>query len=1550
TMVETEVNGETVEVVDTSVSYRNYYATMVQFHDQEGNDITKQLHFTAVAAGQSYTMALTRGVEAVEYTDQGLQSVFVGGQVWAWGDNSYYQLGQGTSGGTGSISKPQQVLKGQSASDTEYLSSITSIVAGYYNAFAIRNDGFVLGWGRNDYGQLGDGTAVNRGAPVFMHAGESDLSGDYLENVYMVAAGQTHTVALVRIEDSTITDDSVAVRSEIYTTGDNTYGQLGIKDTDNTASSGDLNNIGYHFHATEPVRVLSNPDLDHTHDWFGSAIGDDANAGTTNTVLVAVYAGEYASFAKTEDNVLYAWGRNTNYRVAPGTSLNGSYALPQKVKMSAAADAADITDVRTLDSKFDRTLILKNDGSVLGWGNNNYWKLGQNTTTYTYNYAYYTDRYGLAGKYARTIDETRTVPTAVGTLNGLGQSMMILGGDQNNEIEVTTENAVAPQNNGTEVYYAGNEIIRINDNQKVVIQVSDIRKQFMVGMDLLTRNSIGQFAGLTSASQLEVQVVDERIITAVDKVDAGETHQIVLTPSKTTMGSTMVKLSYTENGQSYSMLVKIYTSRRASAALEQREYNDVTTPQVATGTYHTLSLKTDGTVWAWGRNNNGQLGHTDSGQTYNYSYPVQVQRGAQEVYYYCGTCHDAIPASAFMPVTGDDDEAASGYTAHCGNGHTVEVTSLDELANTGDYLHHITQVVAANDVSFALDIWGNVWMWGYGVPILGGKKTTPVRMNFTQSYDEDYEGQDGGPVTPATEDGDDVIIVSLAAGYDHMVALDSNGTVWAWGNNGLGQLGNDAASYLSGETYNTKWNWDQTTYAQRNSSEPFDSLLMSVQSVKDQNPVPVHVVRGEALSWGLNTTQGYHYLDHIVDIAAGYGYTMALRSDGKVYMWGTNRYSELGQGTDSAFNAQYSSSVPFSPGLGADVLDRYAPTLVHNLTDVVDLAAGQHFAAALTGNGTVYEWGYNKYFSTNTTQRTVPTAVTITGQTAGSKITQIVATPYHYDTYAMADDGSVYGWGSNNNGQLATGSTASSSGVVRIKSGEGPYVTEGGVNYLSNVVGVAANYAASFFLTSDGYLYATGYNTSDSTFGRLGVLNLGGTRQSNATSYTATPKLVGARAGTLMQITTGALTTARLVSGVDVDENVTNNPASDARGRKQSYAPTSNVAVGQKDASGSIYMGELPMAVDLTVSQELTVDAKSIYEEFYKGFNLHWDETYLDYETAKAAGQVTSEAEYADRFTYFSSDESVAYVEPVTEKVGDKTYSVGVKVIPTKWAKDTIYGRYGTSTIVVLDNVTGAWGSFKVNVFGEGTNEDGDAIVSIERVYAGYDSSYAIKRNGTVWAWGENRNGNLGLTVTEHEDTGKSSESPASYFTWKTYSPTNNEMLQRISTLEGLLNDKSTGLTPVEQMEQAKNALTSAEGTMTALNWTKLRQDLMDAVDVLDARTQEQTTILRQSLQVFQRYLDNARSEVAGQQKTYTVEHYIPDPDTPGSYKLYTSDTFSGVETHSAALYSQVRAVANPEILATGDYYEDTDVANLPADRVVTGVVTETPALVLKVY
>ena len=180
-------------------------------------------------------------------------------------------------------------------------------------------------------------------------------------------------------------------------------------------------------------------------------------------------------------------------------------------------------------------------------------------------------------------------------------------------------------------------------------------------------------------------------------------------------------------------------------------------------------------------------------------------------------------------------------------------------------------------------------------------------------------------------------------------------------------------------------------------------------------------------------------LSGIVAISAGEHFALALTKSGTVYAWGDNADGELGVGAGAgAFSA--------------------TPLQVPGLTDITSVVAGGFYGYALHSDGTVSGWGTdNPYvFLGDGADSNQLTPVPIPGLT---NITQIATG--NYATYAVRDDGTVWGWASSNDGGwLGDGSVSISRTPVQLA--------------VSGVAAVAATMTNAFALTTTGDALAWG--------------------------------------------------------------------------------------------------------------------------------------------------------------------------------------------------------------------------------------------------------------------------------------------------------------------------------------------------------------------------------------------------------------------------------------------------------------------------------------------
>jgi len=326
-------------------------------------------------------------------------------------------------------------------------------------------------------------------------------------------------------------------------------------------------------------------------------------------------------------------------------------------------------------------------------------------------------------------------------------------------------------------------------------------------------------------------------------------------------------------------------------------------------------------------------------------------------------------------------------------------------------------------------------------------------------------------------------IPMIAAGADYSLALKSDGTVWSWGWNSVGQLG------------------DNTT---ANRHAP-----VQVLNLKDITAISAGYNHSLALksdgtvwAWGGNTSCQLgdntitnrstpvlvQNLNNVIAIAAGANYSLALKNDGTVWGWGYNDQGQLGD------NSQSTRSTPVQvrdlsgiTAIEADVFHSLAlknngtvwgwgwningqlaenpltihrvPVQVLNLNSITAIAIGYAYSLALKNDGTVWGCGGNDtgQLGDNTTiNRLAPVQV----QNLNSATT-IVAGQYH--SLALKSDHTVWGWGSNGYGQLGDNTTTNRYSPIQIAT-------------LNNIISVATNRTHSLALKSDGTVWAWGKN------------------------------------------------------------------------------------------------------------------------------------------------------------------------------------------------------------------------------------------------------------------------------------------------------------------------------------------------------------------------------------------------------------------------------------------------------------------------------------------
>ncbi|CAK8722278.1 hypothetical protein GCAAIG_11925 [Candidatus Electronema halotolerans] len=319
--------------------------------------------------------------------------------------------------------------------------------------------------------------------------------------------------------------------------------------------------------------------------------------------------------------------------------------------------------------------------------------------------------------------------------------------------------------------------------------------------------------------------------------------------------------------------------------------------------------------------------------------------------------------------------AATGDAADGDNARTLRETKHLTANYRSSSLSKDEAFVAAG-VSHTVFIQsdGSLWTWGWNEHGQLGDGTTTERHSPVRiGTDSDWKAAAAGG--------------GVSSGMGHTVALKQDGSLWAWGDNASGQLG------------------DGTT-------------------MERHSPVRI----GTDSDWK--------------DVTAAGGHTVALKEDGSLWAWGWNGNGQLGDGTAT---------------------DRHSPVRIGTDNDWKDVAAGMYHTAALKNNGSIWTWGYNYYGQLGngtTTPRSTP------GQAGTDSDWRNI---FHGGRLALKNEASLWSWGYNGYGQIGDGTTEHKYSPVQVGTDNNWLVADGGGGHV-------------IALKTDGSLWSWGYNAN----GQLG--------------------------------------------------------------------------------------------------------------------------------------------------------------------------------------------------------------------------------------------------------------------------------------------------------------------------------------------------------------------------------------------------------------------------------------------------------------------------------
>ena len=300
--------------------------------------------------------------------------------------------------------------------------------------------------------------------------------------------------------------------------------------------------------------------------------------------------------------------------------------------------------------------------------------------------------------------------------------------------------------------------------------------------------------------------------------------------------------------------------------------------KIAAGSLHTVILLENGSVWASGFNGNGQLG---TGNTFDRTAFTRMVTDPSDIFIdiAAGSNHSlALKNDGTVWATGNNGSGQLGI------GSNDSQTTL--IAMTESNNNNITALAAGENHSLVLKNDGTVWGTGLNDDGQLGTATNDAHLTLIPM---------GDPFGVTFND-----ISALAAGGNHSLVLKNDGTVYGTGANGSGQLGIGPQGSQFVLTPMTDFNSSITALATSGNHSLVLKTDGTVWTTGDNANGQLGI--GTSGDFRLTLTEMTNFNSSVTALAAGGNHSLVLKSDGTVYASGLNSNGQLGDGTNVSKN------------------------------------------------------------------------------------------------------------------------------------------------------------------------------------------------------------------------------------------------------------------------------------------------------------------------------------------------------------------------------------------------------------------------------------------------------------------------------------------------------------------------------------------------------------------------------------------------------------------------------------------------------------------------